>query len=200
MSKKLICAICVLVFLIVVSVIISAVLLNNKDGDKNNNICKVFSQMQDKDLAIANDNQIKVKPYKADNNDCIIKQVDVTVQMNKSSIDDFTILNFDGIDVYTTNMAARVSEPIRIETSENIKSATIRFTFNKKNLGKNKLKDLQLMWYNQDTTFYEYRDMKINEANNTITTTTDKLGTFVFVNKAEWEKIWSKDLYSSYAR
>ncbi len=142
----------------------------------------------------------KVEPLEIKNPNSAVTQVDLDINIAGNAEKNVEIESVMGKDTYSSAVVGLIGEPIRIEAKSKFDTATLTFKLDKNKLGSNiDFNDIQMMWYNEDTGFYEYFNTIHDIANYTVSTKTNHFCTILLVNGKVFEESFSKDLYSRYA-
>ena len=141
----------------------------------------------------------KVEPLEIENPNSAVTQVDLDINIAGNAEKNVEMESVMGKDTYSSAVVGLIGEPIRIEAKTKFDTATLTFKIDKTKLGSTNFNDIQMMWYNEDTGFYEYFNTTHDEANGTVSTKTTHFCTILLVNGKVFEESFSKDLYSSYA-
>ena len=140
----------------------------------------------------------KVQPLEIENPNSAVKEVNLDINIAGNAEKNVEIESVMGKDTYSSAVVGLIGEPIRIEAKTKFDTATLTFKIDKTKLGSTNFNDIQMMWYNEDTGFYEYFNTTHDEANGTVSTKTTHFCTILLVNGKVFEESFSKDLYSSY--
>ena len=141
----------------------------------------------------------EVKPLEIEDSDSAVTEVTLDLDIEGNAEKNVEMQSVMGKDTYSSAVVGLVGEPIKIEAKTEFNNATLTFKIDKEKYGSSTdFNNLQMMWYNEDTGFYEYFNTIHDEVNGTVSTTTDHFCTVLLVNGKVFEESFKEDLYSGH--
>ena len=91
-----------------------------------------------------------------------------------------------------------IGEPFEIETTSKFDKATLTYVIDKSKLGDTEFDNLLFLWYDEENDNFVELDTMLDEENSTVSVETTHFSKYMIVNREEWYKAWSTELYPSY--
>ena len=101
-------------------------------------------------------------------------------------------------DILCSDVVGLVGEPFSIETTSQFDKATLTYVVDKSKLGDTEFDNLLFLWYDEENDNFVELDTVLDEKNSTVSVETTHFSKYMIVNREEWYKAWSTELYPSY--
>ena len=136
--------------------------------------------------------------HKVENEDCAVTEVHVTMEGTGNLQKTTTVESIMNKDILCSDVVGLVGEPFSIETTSQFDNATLTYVIDKSKLGDTEFDNLLFLWYDEENYNFVELETILDEANSTVTVETTHFSKYMIVNREEWYKAWSTELYPSY--
>ena len=136
--------------------------------------------------------------HKVENEDCAVTEVHVTMEGTGNLQKTTTVESIMNKDILCSDVVGLVGEPFSIETTSQFDKATLTYVIDKSKLGDTEFDNLLFLWYDEENDNFVELDTVLDEKNSTVSVETTHFSKYMIVNREEWYKAWSTELYPSY--
>ena len=136
--------------------------------------------------------------HKVENEDCAVTEVHVTMEGTGNLQKTTTVESIMNKDILCSEVVGLVGEPFEIKTTSQFDKATLTYVIDKSKLGDTEFDNLLFLWYDEENDNFVELDTMLDEENSTVSVETTHFSKYMIVNREEWYKAWSTELYPSY--
>ena len=145
-----------------------------------------------------NEKRLQTFIHEVENEDCAVTEVHVTMEGTGNIQKTTTVESIMNKDILCTDVVGLVGEPFSIETTSQFDTATLTYVIDKSKLGDTEFDNLLFLWYDEENDNFVELDTVLDEKNSTVSVETTHFSKYMIVNREEWYKAWSTELYPSY--
>lgn len=136
--------------------------------------------------------------HEVENEDCAVTEVRVTMEGTENLQKTTSVESIMNKDILCSDVVGLVGEPFSIETTSQFDKATLIYVVDKSKLGDTEFDNLLFLWYDEANDNFVELDTVLDEENSTVSVETTHFSKYMIVNREEWYKAWSTELYPSY--
>lgn len=136
--------------------------------------------------------------HEVENEDCAVTEVRVTMEGTGNLQKTTSVESIMNKDILCSDVVGLVGEPFSIETTSQFDKATLTYVIDKSKLGDTEFDNLLFLWYDEENDNFVELDTMLDEENSTVSVETTHFSKYMIVNREEWYKAWSTELYPSY--
>ena len=136
--------------------------------------------------------------HKVENEDCAVTEVRVSMEGTGNLQKTTTVESIMNKDILCSEVVGLVGEPFEIKTTSQFDKATLTYVIDKSKLGDTEFDNLLFLWYDEENDNFVELDTMLDEENSTVSVETTHFSKYMIVNREEWYKAWSTELYPSY--
>lgn len=136
--------------------------------------------------------------HKVENEDCAVTEVRVSMEGTGNLQKATTVESIMNNDILCSEVVGLVGEPFEIKTTSQFDKATLTYVIDKSKLGDTEFDNLLFLWYDKENDNFVELDTVLDEDNSTVSVETTHFSKYMIVNREEWYKAWSTELYPSY--
>ena len=142
--------------------------------------------------------RLQIFIHEVENEDCAVTEVRVSMEGTGNLQKTTTVESIMNKDILCTDVVGLVGEPFSIETTSKFDKATLTYVIDKSKLGDTEFDNLLFLWYDEENDNFVELDTILDEENSTVSVETTHFSKYMIVNREEWYKAWSTELYPSY--
>ncbi|MCB6615477.1 VWA domain-containing protein [Ruminococcus sp. 210702-SL.1.03] len=140
--------------------------------------------------------------HEVENDDCAVTEVRVSMEGTGNLQKTTTVESIMNKDILCSDVVGLVGEPFSIETTSQFDKATLTYVVDKSKLGDTEFDNLLFLWYDEENYNFVELDTLLDEENSTVSVDvsveTTHFSKYMIVNREEWYKAWSTELYPSF--
>ena len=136
--------------------------------------------------------------HKVENEDCAVTEVRVSMEGTGNLQKATTVESIMNKDILCSEVVGLVGEPFEIKTTSQFDKATLTYVIDKSKLGDTEFDNLLFLWYDEENDNFVELDTMLDQENSTVSVETTHFSKYMIVNREEWYKAWSTELYPSY--
>ena len=99
------------------------------------------------------------------------------------------------IDLLSSDVVGLVGEPFDINTASNFDEAILSFKVDPSKLGDTSFTDLIFLWFDEENQEYKELSTQYDNFSFTVSTTVTHFSKYMIVDKLDWYKAWSVNLF-----
>ena len=145
-----------------------------------------------------NEKRLQTFIHEVENEDCAVTEVRVSMEGTGNLQKTTSVESIMNKDILCSDVVGLVGEPFEIETTSQFDKATLTYVIDKSKLGDTAFDNLLFLWYDKENDNFVELETILDEANSTVTVETTHFSKYMIVNREEWYKAWSTELYPSY--
>lgn len=136
--------------------------------------------------------------HKVENEDCAVTEVRIAMEGTGNIQKTTTVESIMNKDILCSDVVGLIGEPFEIKTTSKFDKATLTYVIDKSKLGDTEFDNLLFLWYDEENDNFVELDTILDEENSTVSVETTHFSKYMIVNREEWYKAWSTELYPSY--